>query len=270
MESEPVMTDADQDPNTAREPRASPEVLRSYYRPQEPHLKQWPDIAAVLRRFRPARAKPVVLDLGSGSGQYSQRLHECLDGDVVALEPDPDMLVVARQERPHNGHRWVRAGAEWLPLRTGSVDLVWASSSLHHVRDLPAAVAEILRVLTPKGLFVFRGTLAGRLGEVALYREIPSARDVDERRLFTLDDLVELCGPQLGPLHVERLDQSVAASLADYHRLLSTRPFSVLHLLADEVWEREIAAMGERARRPGNAEIRERLDLVVLGPATGT
>lgn len=271
--NEPVARTADVGPDPAQPPtstrRAAPEVRRSYYRPLEPHLQQWPDIVPLLHRFGPARPASVVLDLGSGSGQYSQRLHECLDANVVALEPDPDMLLVARQERPHHGHRYVQGGAERLPLRTGSVDLVWASSSLHHVRDFAAAMAEILRVLKPEGRLIYRGTLAGRLDEVALYQQIPSARKVDEERLFTLEELVDLAGPRLRPLHIAQLDQSVATSLADYHRLLSTRPFSVLHHLPDNVWEAEFAAMGERVRQAGDAEIRERLDLVVLGPAPG-
>ncbi len=58
------------------------------------------------------------------------------------------MLRLARARVPG---RLVQARLEALPLRTGAVDAVWSLHALLHVDDLPAALAEAVRVLRPGG-----------------------------------------------------------------------------------------------------------------------
>ncbi|MFL6297542.1 MAG: methyltransferase domain-containing protein [Actinomycetes bacterium] len=57
--------------------------------------------------------------------------------------------------RPIGSFRPVQGRLERLPFADGSFDAVVAADVLEHLPDLPAAVAELARVLAPGGGFVF-------------------------------------------------------------------------------------------------------------------
>jgi len=63
---------------------------------------------------------------------------------------------------------------EWLPFAEGSFDLVVANLSLHWVNDLPGALAQIRRAMSPDGLFL--ATLPA-LGTLQALREVLTAAE---------------------------------------------------------------------------------------------
>jgi SAM-dependent methyltransferase len=90
-----------------------------------------------------------VADLGAGTGGLTRSLVQ-LARRVVALEPDPRMRrVLAAHE---SGAAVVGALGEALPIASGSLDGVVASSSWHWM-DPAVAGAEVARVLRPGGVF---------------------------------------------------------------------------------------------------------------------
>ena len=94
-------------------------------------------------------AQPVrVVDLGAGTGILSGALAR-LGADVIAVEPDQEMLAELRRQLP--AVRAVEGSAEALPLPDHSVDAVLCGQSLHWF-DLDRALPEIARVLTPGGV----------------------------------------------------------------------------------------------------------------------
>jgi len=100
-----------------------------------------------------------ILDLGSGTGTGAFALLERFDqADVIALDLSPEMLhrlsSKARVLGVADRIRTVQAdlGAAWPAL--DAVDLVWASSSLHHVADPDRVLAGIFAALRPGGLLV--------------------------------------------------------------------------------------------------------------------
>jgi ubiquinone/menaquinone biosynthesis C-methylase UbiE len=100
------------------------------------------------------RLRGVVLDIGAGSGVAAD--HLAPEAEWLTLEPrrwigrSPTERV---EERP--GARLLAAPAEAVPLETGSVDAVIASTALCSVRRPVLALAEIVRVLRPGGTLVF-------------------------------------------------------------------------------------------------------------------
>lgn len=88
-----------------------------------------------------------VLELGAGTGKLTEVLHR-QGHDVLATEPLPEMLARLRSRVPV-AH--VAAGAEHIPLRSRSVDVVVCGQSFHWF-DHATAMAEIARVLRPGGV----------------------------------------------------------------------------------------------------------------------
>ncbi len=97
-----------------------------------------------------------VLDLGAGSGFSSEMLAR-FGYDVVAVDPDVKALANNRRRPSFDAARisgtvQVACGvAERLPCAEAAFDGVLCMNAMHHVSDLPAAVAELARVLKPGG-----------------------------------------------------------------------------------------------------------------------
>jgi SAM-dependent methyltransferase len=112
----------------------------------------------ILRSARLYRQADQALDVGCGAGLSTAALAP-LARRVIGLEPIPAMLAHRRTVAPHA--RFVIGQAERLPFAAGSFDLVAAAGSLNYT-DLPSALAEIARVLTPNGTFVLYDFSVGR------------------------------------------------------------------------------------------------------------
>jgi len=97
-----------------------------------------------------------VLDAGCGGGLVARTLAEA-GAVVVGLDRSLGSLRVARGAvGPRDGSfHPVRGQLERLPFADGAFDVVVAADVLEHVPDLPAAVGEIARVLTPGGSLAF-------------------------------------------------------------------------------------------------------------------
>jgi len=97
-----------------------------------------------------------VLEIGCGTGAnfayYPPQVQ------VVASEPDVYMLERARRHLDDLGRSNVtlhQAPAEQLPFEDASFDHVVESWVLCHVRDVPASLGEVRRLLRPDGTFRF-------------------------------------------------------------------------------------------------------------------
>jgi SAM-dependent methyltransferase len=93
-----------------------------------------------------------VLDVGCGEGQLT-RLASTLGAAAVGVDPTRAQLsaAVARGEGP----AYAAASADRLPFAPASFDAVLACLVFEHIPDADAAIAEVARVLEPRGRFVF-------------------------------------------------------------------------------------------------------------------
>lgn len=115
-----------------------------------------PEFAEVLRWCGGSVAGTTVLDIGAGRGIATWAFLQHGAALVHALEPDGSEVVGrAAMERLPLGSAQVHAGvAESIPLPDGSVDIVFGRQVMHHMQDLNAAVAEMVRVLRPGGSLI--------------------------------------------------------------------------------------------------------------------
>lgn len=120
------------------------------------------DLSAVLDLAGVTAARSVV-DLGAGTGARSRLLRERYpDASVMCVDNDPNMLDLLSKK----GFAVVGADLnDGFPARADSlipadsgaeapVDLVWASSSLHHVADPARLLSGVRRATAPGGVLV--------------------------------------------------------------------------------------------------------------------
>jgi SAM-dependent methyltransferase len=122
------------------------------------------------------------LDVGAGTGKLTALLLD-RDAEVVAVDPDPDMLAVLSRRLPRV--RALAGRAEDIPLPDGSVDVVVAGQAYHWFTR-PDADREIARVLRPGGVVGLLWNIPDRSVEwvAELYRatrkpRLPGLRDFD-------------------------------------------------------------------------------------------
>ena len=117
------------------------------------------DLATILMALD-CRPGDRVLDVGAGSGFSSEMLAR-LGYEVIAFDPSLGPLDNNRRrpsydpDRIEGTVRVVAAVAEHLPFAAGSFDGAVGMHVLHHLDDLPTALADLSRVLRPGARAVF-------------------------------------------------------------------------------------------------------------------
>ena len=131
-------------------------------------------IGETLWRHLPGSAQR-VLDLGCGTGCWSQRLATRYPtAQVTGLDIARGMLEHARAQ---HGDRisWQQGSAEALPLPASSFDLIFSNLAIQWCRDSLAVMQALYRVLTPGGKAFITTLLPGTLGEIAFAWQRPDA-----------------------------------------------------------------------------------------------
>ena len=91
-----------------------------------------------------------VLEVGGGPGELSERIARELGAEVVMVDSSPRMVELA----------WARRGdarvgdVQDLPFADSEFDCAVAAWMLYHVPDLDRALAELRRILRPRGRLV--------------------------------------------------------------------------------------------------------------------
>ncbi|MDQ3980468.1 MAG: methyltransferase domain-containing protein [Actinomycetota bacterium] len=154
-----------------------------------------------------------MLDIGCGHGYWLRSMTE-RGFEVVGVEPDSARVADAAASLNGAGPARVVAGdGVRLPLRDGSVSLVWCIHVLHHLDDPVAALAEVARVLRPGGHFIVAETVEDnpliRVGR----RIHPAWAGVPVLSRFTAGTLLRLLG-EAGLDVVDRRQHSLASFAA--------------------------------------------------------
>jgi ubiquinone/menaquinone biosynthesis C-methylase UbiE len=118
-------------------------------------MRQWQDL---LSTHVGGTTISLVVDLGCGTGRFSELLAAHFGAQVIGIDPSQKMLDRARQKLTNSGIVFQQSSAEALPLADGCVDFVFMSQVYHHlVRPIDVAW-ECWRVLREGGYICLRNT----------------------------------------------------------------------------------------------------------------
>jgi ubiquinone/menaquinone biosynthesis C-methylase UbiE len=134
--------------------------------------------------------EPTCLEVGCGNGVGALVVSKWLrPSRLVCVDSDAAMLDKARKLLAHPP-RWaadvdmgrielVCGNAGHLLLPEGCFDAAFLFGVLHHIRQWPAAIAQVHRVLRPAGVFAFEEALMGRSRLLAngFWRHVPFGRE---------------------------------------------------------------------------------------------
>jgi ubiquinone/menaquinone biosynthesis C-methylase UbiE len=111
----------------------------------------------LLKRMLPLPPGLAALEIGCGRGAGARViLREFKPSRIHAMDLDVEMIGKAKRYLSDADKQKITlfAGdASALPVKTQSMDVVFGFGVLHHVQDWRAALAEIARVLKPRGAY---------------------------------------------------------------------------------------------------------------------
>src|SRR5882762_3566942 len=93
-------------------------------------LNLWMD--AVASHVKDQRIN-TILDLGCGTGRFSEALAVRFDAEVIGIDPSKKMLEQARSKQHDSRIRYEPGRGESIPLPANSVDLIFMSMIFHHL-----------------------------------------------------------------------------------------------------------------------------------------
>ena len=229
-------------------------------------LRLWMNAVAARLDGRSARR---ILDLGCGTGRFTEGLAERFDAEVVGLDPSIKMLEQARRKLRDPRVEYCRGAAEAIPLTSAGVDLVFMSMSFHHFTDAVAAARECRRVLDSRGSVMLRTGTRENVEAYPYTPFFPSIRPVLEDMLPDYGELRDTFG-RAGLELVESgvIAQTIAPDWSTYAEKLAAGGDSALARLS----RRELEAGLDAVRRygevgGGSGPVIEPIDLFVFRAA---
>ncbi|MFI9379742.1 class I SAM-dependent methyltransferase [Kutzneria sp. NPDC052558] len=203
---------------------------------------------AALARNAPEHRPLTVLDLGSGTGRFSDAIADTFGGPVYGVEPSARMREVAAAVHPHPAVTYLDGRAEAIPLPDHSCDLAVLFLVLHHVEHRMLGVKELARVLRPGARLCVHSGFSGQMHDHVWYRYFARAREVDDLVFPRLDEVIaQFAEAGLAYVGLDQVDQQVAASLPAYFERFRHRSFSTLQHMSEEEIATGMAAMARAA-----------------------
>jgi ubiquinone/menaquinone biosynthesis C-methylase UbiE len=231
----------------------------------EEALALWLDAVAA---HMPETGVDLILDLGCGTGRFTQALGDRFSARVVGIDASRAMLAQAKGAIRPGGTVLLQAKAERLPLGDGTVDLAFLSMVYHHLPDKARAARELRRVLRPAGVLAVRTATRETLGTYLWLRFFPQAEAIERARMSSrqaLQRTLEEAGLALRSREIVR--HPFAQNLADYAKKIGLRGLSALRAIPDESFEDGMAQLREHCRETDAGEpVLEDIDLFVFAP----
>src|SRR5687767_3582624 len=201
-------------------------------------------------RYVGERRVPAILDLGCGTGRFTQALADTFDADTVGTDPSRKMLEQARAKPSSSRVRYEHASGETLPLPDASIGLVFMSMVFHHFLDPPQVARECRRVTQASGLIFLRNGTREGIPSYPYLGYFPESHPILEKRLPAcayIRDVFETAG--FRTIDAGALNQQLAPTYADYADKIAAGGDSILAELSAEDFARGLAALRSHAAR---------------------
>lgn len=193
-------------------------------------LGQWLDL---LSTHLDRNTISLIIDLGCGTGRFSEPLAARFGVRVIATDPSQTMLDQARRKRATGSVVLLRASAQVLPFSDSSADVVFMSMVFHHFADPVVVAKECHRVLRDSGQVCIRNST--READFPHRHFFPAMRPLIESELPARNDIrCVFMAAGFTPVVHEIVRQVVAPNWPTFVHKSSLRADSFLARLSNE------------------------------------
>ncbi len=202
-------------------------------------IKSWLN---AISKYVPSQSIKTIVDLGCGTGRFTEALSAQFSAKVIGIDPSLNMLLTAKQFKSSQLVEFVHGVAESIPLAEDKADLIFLSMVYHHIQDKTKAVMEFRRILKRDCFVCVRTSTPELLDSYLWMRFFPSARDIDARRLPSGDALVNTFGSNRFQFSEHTVIQQLFAnSLSEYVGKIKLRGISSLREVSDDEYQEGLA-----------------------------
>ena len=206
-----------------------------------------------------------ILDLGCGTGRFTEALARHFDAQVIGVDPSEKMLARAREKLSDGRVRYELGSGEAIPLPDDSIDLIFMSMILHHLDDPALAARECRRVLRDGGIAFLRTGVRERIERYPYVEFFPRTPAILQECLPSskvICEQFEAAGFRLAAS--ELVTQEIASDYNVYADKLATGADSVLASLSPKELAEGLAALRAYAGTDGKRPVTEPIDVFVF------
>lgn len=219
-----------------------------------------------ISRYVPRDSTQAILDLGCGTGRFTEALSHHFSAQVLGIDPSLKMLMIAKQAISSPLIRFIQGVAESIPLADGEVDMVFLSMVYHHIRDKEKAIGEFVRVLKKGGFLCIRTATADSIDSYLWVQFFPGARQIEVGRMPSREGLTTFLRTSgfesVGHIIVRQL---CAKNFQGYFEKIALRGISSLKAIPDDEFREGLVRFEKYCRENGPGEsVFEDIELFVL------
>ena len=206
-----------------------------------------------------------ILDLGCGTGRFSEALAARFNSDVIGIDPSKKMLEQARSKQLDSRVRYEPGSGEGIPLDDSSVDLIFMSMIFHHFQDPFLAARECRRVLRDRGKIFVRTGTRERIMSYPYVDFFPASIPIMNEVLpgsSLIREVFTTAGFRMVTLDL--ISQTIAPNHMAYANKLAAGADSVLARLSQAEFQAGIEAVRAHASLVQDQVITEPIDLFVF------
>jgi ubiquinone/menaquinone biosynthesis C-methylase UbiE len=220
-------------------------------------------------RYVPKEAGQTILDVGCGTGRFTESLAQYFSTRIIGIDLSIKMLATARENLFDPMIELIQGSAENIPLADKQIGLVFLSMVFHHFQNKEKAIHEFTRVLKPGGFLCIRNSMKEALDSYMWMRFFPQARQIEFERAPARNSLKELLRASGAKLMAhEIIQQYYAKDLAEYFEKLSLRGISSLKAIPDDEFKQGLGDFEHHCREKDTGKpVYEEIDLFVFSLA---
>jgi ubiquinone/menaquinone biosynthesis C-methylase UbiE len=218
-----------------------------------------------LQRFLPNDCFRTILDLGCGTGRFTEPLATRFAASVFGVDPSAKMLAQARAKRSRGTTRYVRGSGEAIPLASGMIDLIFMSMVFHHFTSPHTAARECQRVLRRGGTVFIRAGTTEHISAYPYVPFMPATKPLLYERLNSKNEITQtfgMVGFALAATDV--VVQQIAPTHAAYADKLAAGGDSILASLNPGELDEGLAALRLHAAAVDPLPVTEPIDVFVF------
>ena len=225
-------------------------------------LRLWMEVVSAQVEKRPIKA---ILDLGCGTGRFSEALAAHFGAEVVGIDPSRKMLEQARRKQRDPRVRYEPGRGEAIPLPNDSVDLIFMSMVFHHFDDPILAARECRRVLRDGAIAFLRAGTREHISSYPYVDFFPESRSLLKECLPTKARMCEVFeSAGFRTITSDVVTQEIAPNYGVYAEKLSAGADSVLARLSRSDFEAGLEAIRAHAARTGCQPVFEPIDVLTF------
>jgi ubiquinone/menaquinone biosynthesis C-methylase UbiE len=219
----------------------------------------------LVQEVLPRAGSTLVIDLGCGTGRFTEPLAEQLGVSVIGVDPSQKMLQEAARHTRSRRVAYREGSAEAIPVGANVAAFIFMSNAIHHVTRLDQALQEMRRVLYPQGIVFIRNYSVENLPSLPYLQCFPEAMHISQEMLWPRSMMVEhFTARGFALLSQGTVRQEASPNVASYLRKIESRVYSDLTLISEEAFARGIARMQEAGTSLGSGPVLEEVDYFVF------